>query len=102
MNVVVWLIVGGLVGCIAHLIMHTHAQRGLLLNLMVGIAGAAFIVGCFIAPAVGVSSLRQAHLSPAGLVLSLAGASVLLATIHLVRRAQMRRYRRRPDARHAN
>ena len=39
-NVLIWLVLGGLIGWIASLIMRTDAQQGILLNIVVGIIGA--------------------------------------------------------------
>src|SRR6266702_4291734 len=44
MNFILWLIVGGIVGWLASLIMKTDAQQGILLNVIVGIVG-AFVGG---------------------------------------------------------
>jgi len=44
MGLIVWLIVGGVVGWLASIIMRTDAQQGILLNIVVGIVG-AFIGG---------------------------------------------------------
>ena len=40
MGIIIWLIVGGVVGWLASLIMRTDAQQGILLNIVVGIVGA--------------------------------------------------------------
>ncbi len=40
MSFLVWLIVGGIVGWLASVIMHTDAQQDLLLNSIVGSVGA--------------------------------------------------------------
>ncbi len=40
MDIILWIIFGGLVGWIASLIMKTNAQQGILLNIIVGIVGA--------------------------------------------------------------
>ncbi len=39
MSIIGWLIFGGLVGWIASKIMGTDAEQGMLLNILVGIAG---------------------------------------------------------------
>ena len=39
MNFILWIIVGGILGWIASLIMHTNAQQGPMLNILVGIMG---------------------------------------------------------------
>ena len=40
MGIIIWLIVGGIVGWLASLVMRTDAQQGVLLNVVVGIVGA--------------------------------------------------------------
>ena len=40
MGIIIWLIVGGICGWLASLIMRTDAQQGIILNIIVGIVGA--------------------------------------------------------------
>ena len=40
MNFIIWIVIGGILGWIASMIMRTNAQQGLLLNVAVGIVGA--------------------------------------------------------------
>lgn len=40
MSILAWIILGGLAGWIASLIMKTDAQQGILLNIVVGVVGA--------------------------------------------------------------
>ena len=40
MGIIIWLVVGGVVGWLASLIMRTDAQQGILMNIVVGIVGA--------------------------------------------------------------
>ena len=44
MGIIIWLVVGGIFGWLASLIMRTDAQQGIMLNIVVGIVG-AFIGG---------------------------------------------------------
>ncbi len=88
MNFLIWLIVGGVVGWLASLIMRTDAQQGILLNVIVGIVG-ALIGGWVISPMVGVASLEEG-LSIASFLVSLVGAVVLLAVVNLFRRGRVR------------
>ena len=39
MNFIIWLVVGGLIGWVASMIMKTDAQQGVILNVVVGIVG---------------------------------------------------------------
>jgi uncharacterized membrane protein YeaQ/YmgE (transglycosylase-associated protein family) len=88
MNLIVWLLVGGIVGWIASLIMKTDAQQGIVLNVIVGIVG-AFLAGLVISPLVGVSTINQGISLPT-VVVSLVGAIVLLAIVNLFRRGHPR------------
>ena len=40
MNFIIWLIVGGLIGWLASMLMKTNHQQGIFLNVVVGIVGA--------------------------------------------------------------
>lgn len=88
MNFIVWLIVGGLIGWVASLIMRTDAQQGILLNIVVGIAG-SFLAGLLISPLMGASALDEG-ISVASVGVSLLGAIVLLAVVNLLRRGRIR------------
>ena len=82
MNLIVYLIVGALVGYVASLIMHTNSQQGLLLDIVVGVVG-AFLAGFLISPLLGIGTINDAITLPTVLV-SLMGAIVLLALYKLV------------------
>jgi uncharacterized membrane protein YeaQ/YmgE (transglycosylase-associated protein family) len=89
MNIIIWLVVGGVIGWVASLIMRTDARQGLLLNVVVGIVGAV-LGGWFLSPLFGVSTINQGNFSLAGLLVSLLGAVVLLAIVNLIRRGATR------------
>ena len=89
MNIIIWLVVGGLVGWVASLVMRTDARQGILLNIVVGIVG-AFLGGWIISPLVGGATINQGDLSVVGLLVSLGGAILLLAIVNLVRRGAAR------------
>jgi uncharacterized membrane protein YeaQ/YmgE (transglycosylase-associated protein family) len=88
MNFLIWLIIGGIVGWLASLIMRTDAQQGLLLNIVVGIVG-AFIGGWVISPMVGVATINEG-ISIGSILVSLVGAVILLAIVNLFRRGSVR------------
>lgn len=88
MGIIIWLIVGGVVGWLASMIMKTDAQQGILLNVVVGIVG-AFIGGWLIGPLVGAGSINDGF-SIMGFVVSLIGAVILLAIVNLFRRGRVR------------
>jgi uncharacterized membrane protein YeaQ/YmgE (transglycosylase-associated protein family) len=89
MNIIVWLIVGGLIGWLASILMRTDARQGIFLNVVVGIVGAV-LGGWFLSPMVGVSTINQGNFSVAGLIVSLVGAVALLAVVNLIRRGAVR------------
>lgn len=82
-GIIVWLIVGGVCGWLASLIMRTDAQQGIVLNVVVGIVGAVIanlIFGNSINGAITVQTFLY----------SLLGAVILLAIVNLVRRGSVR------------
>ena len=84
MNFIIWLIVGGLVGWVASIIMKTNGQQGILLNVIVGIVG-AFIAGYVLTPFLGISTINQNNFSIPALLVSLGGAVILLFVVSLFR-----------------
>jgi uncharacterized membrane protein YeaQ/YmgE (transglycosylase-associated protein family) len=89
MNLIIWLVVGGLIGWLASKIMNTDAQQGIGLNIVVGIIG-ALLAGWLITPMVGGATINQGDFSLSGLLISLLGAVVLLAIVNLFRRGRVR------------
>jgi uncharacterized membrane protein YeaQ/YmgE (transglycosylase-associated protein family) len=88
MGIIIWLIVGGVVGWLASIIMRTDGQQGILLNVVVGIVG-ALIAGFIISPMIGVGTINEG-ISVATVLVSLVGAVVLLAIVNLFRRGSVR------------
>lgn len=89
MNFIIWLVVGGLIGWVASMIMKTDAQQGLILNVVVGIIG-SMLGGWFVAPLLGTGTINQNDFSVMGLISSLIGAVILLAIVNLFRRGSAR------------
>ncbi len=88
-NFIVWLVVGGVIGWIASMIMRTDAQQGVFLNVVVGIVGAA-LAGWLISPLVGIPSINEAGFSIGAFIVSLIGAVILLGIVNLFRRGSPR------------
>jgi uncharacterized membrane protein YeaQ/YmgE (transglycosylase-associated protein family) len=88
MGIIIWLIVGGVVGWLASIVMRTNAQQGIILNVIVGIVGAV-LGGWLISPLVGAGTINQGITVPSFLV-SLVGAIILLAIVNLFRRGTVR------------
>lgn len=89
MNFIIGLIIGGIIGWVASMIMKTDAQQGVVLNVVVGIVG-AMLGGWFISPLVGVPTINQDAFSIPAMLVSLVGAVILLAIVNLVRRGTAR------------
>ncbi|HEV7618335.1 MAG TPA: GlsB/YeaQ/YmgE family stress response membrane protein [Burkholderiaceae bacterium] len=89
MNFIIWIVVGGILGWIASMIMKTDAQQGMFLNIVVGIVG-ALLGGWLLAPLFGTGTINQNDFSIGSLLVSLLGAVVLLAIVNLVRRGTPR------------
>lgn len=89
MTLVMILIVGGVIGWLASLMMRTDGQQGVLLNVVVGIVGAV-IAGVIITPLIGGAPITSGSFDVMSLVASFLGAVVLLAIINLFRRGSVR------------
>lgn len=89
MNFIIWLVVGGLIGWVASMIMKTDGQQGIILNVVVGIVG-AMLGGWLISPLVGVPTINQDAFSLPAMLVSLVGAIILLGIVNLFRRGGAR------------
>jgi uncharacterized membrane protein YeaQ/YmgE (transglycosylase-associated protein family) len=88
MGIIIWLIVGGIVGWLASIIMKTDGQQGILLNVVVGIVG-ALLAGFLISPMLGIGTINSG-LTAGTFLVSLGGAVILLAIVNLFRRGRAR------------
>jgi len=89
MNFIIWIVVGGVIGWLASMVMRTDAQQGLFLNIVVGIVG-AFLGGWLLAPLFGTGTINQNDFSLASMFVSFLGAVVLLMVVNLFRRGSVR------------
>ena len=89
MNFIIWIVVGGIIGWLASMVMRTDAQQGMFLNIVVGIVG-AMLGGWLIAPLLGQGTINSNDFSLGGLAVSFIGALILLAIVNLVRRGSPR------------
>jgi uncharacterized membrane protein YeaQ/YmgE (transglycosylase-associated protein family) len=89
MNFIIWIVVGGVIGWLASMVMRTNAQQGLFLNIVVGIVG-AFLGGWLLAPLFGTGTINQNDFSLASMFVSFLGAVVLLMIVNLFRRGSVR------------
>lgn len=89
MNFIIWIVVGGIIGWLASLVMKTDAEQGMILNIVVGIIG-ALLGGWLLAPLFGTGTINQNDFSLGSLLVSFLGAIILLMIVNLVRRGRTR------------
>jgi uncharacterized membrane protein YeaQ/YmgE (transglycosylase-associated protein family) len=85
MNIIIWLIVGALVGWVASRVVRIHPGEGILLNVVAGGIGGVF-GGWLLSPLLGVSSIDRATFSLPSLFVSFMGAVILLVFVTFTRR----------------
>jgi uncharacterized membrane protein YeaQ/YmgE (transglycosylase-associated protein family) len=89
MNLIIMLIVGGVLGWLASMVMRTNGQQGMFLNVVVGIVG-AMLAGYLITPFLGGSPITSGALDIKSLFVSFLGAVVLLGVVNLIKRGSVR------------
>lgn len=89
MGFILWLVIGGVVGWLASLVMRRDASQGIFLNIVVGIIGSV-LGGWLISPLIGAPSINSGEISAASLFVSFLGAVILLAIVNLVTRRSVR------------
>ena len=88
MGWIIALIVGGVAGWLASLVMNRDASMGIFWNIVVGCVGS--VVGNLIAgPLLGISGSVQ-EFSLVGLGVAVLGAIVLLGIVNLIQRGRVR------------
>ena len=89
MGITLWLVIGGIIGWLASIVMRTDGSQGIFLNIVVGIVG-SFLGGWLISPLIGAGTINSGDISIAGLFVSFLGAVVLLAIVNLITRKRVR------------
>lgn len=74
MNLIIQLIIGGVIGWLASIVMKTNAQMGVIANVLVGIVGAA--IGGWLGAQLGIGASALM-----GFIMAVVGASVLIAIL---------------------
>ena len=88
MGWIIALIVGGIAGWLASIIMRRDSSMGIFWNIVVGIIG-AIIGNAVIAPLIGIGGSIQTF-NLGGFIIAIIGAIVLLAIVNLVQRGRVR------------
>jgi uncharacterized membrane protein YeaQ/YmgE (transglycosylase-associated protein family) len=89
MGIILWLVIGGVVGWLASIVMRRDGSMGIPMNIVVGIVG-ALLGGWLVGPMVGAPSINSGTISAGSLLVSFLGAVVLLAIVNLITRNRVR------------
>ena len=89
MGIILWLVIGGVVGWLASIVMRRDGSQGIFLNIVVGIVG-AMLGGLLLGPLLGAPSINSGVISVGSLLVSFLGAVVLLAIVNLISRNRVR------------
>ncbi len=87
MGIIIAIIVGGIIGWLASIVMRTDGQQGIFLNIVVGVIGS--FLGNIIAGLFGMGASLQTF-QPIALLWAFIGSVVLLGIINMVRRGRVR------------
>lgn len=89
MNFIIWIVIGGIIGWLASMVMKTDAQQGIFLNMVVGIVG-ALLGGWLLSPMFGGGTINADDFSALSLLVSFLGAVILLGIVNLIFRGRLR------------
>ena len=90
MAFILWLIIGGVLGWLASIVMRTDAQQGIFLNIIVGIVG-SMLGGFLLGPLFGAPGINSGNMmDPMNLLVAFLGAVILLAIVNLFTRGRVR------------
>ena len=84
MGLVFLLVIGGLLGWLAAIIMRAETRRGIAFNIAAGIAG-ALVAGLVIGPLLGRGNLLEGAYSVDGLLVAFAGTVLFLFLVNMFR-----------------
>lgn len=89
MSWIIAIVMGGIIGWVASIVMKTDAQQGIFLNIIIGCVGSIlgrFLFGGFL----GGGQLRGNAFDPMTLLTAFLGAILLIGIVNLVRRGKVR------------
>jgi uncharacterized membrane protein YeaQ/YmgE (transglycosylase-associated protein family) len=88
MGILSWIVLGLIAGALAKLIMPGRDPGGIIITILIGIAGA--VIGGFVASALGVGTVTGLNLG--SIVIAVIGALILLAIYHFTIRRRSSAY----------
>ncbi|MGZ6346466.1 MAG: GlsB/YeaQ/YmgE family stress response membrane protein [Anaerolineales bacterium] len=83
LNIIIYLVVAAIIGWVATELMHDRSN--LLINIIVAVIG-GFIAGYFLTPLFHISPIGVGAISIPAMLITLAGAVILLFIVNLIRR----------------
>ncbi|HET9403757.1 MAG TPA: hypothetical protein VFO57_04165 [Burkholderiales bacterium] len=83
MNIMIWLLAGGIAGWIGYTYMQFNEDRGMIVSIIIGMLG-GFFGGKVLAPMLGAVAASPADFSLPGVVVALASAAACLALGNLI------------------
>ena len=86
---IIAVVIGGVIGWLASIVMKTDAQQGIFLNIVVGAIG-SFLGRLLFGSFLGGGRLRDNPWDPMTLLAAFLGAVLLLGIVNLVRRGRVR------------
>ena len=89
MGLVFLVVIGGILGWLAAIIMRAEDARGMVLNVVAGIGG-ALMTGLVIGPLFGFGNILDGRYDVDGLLTALAGSVVVLFAVNLLRNRELR------------
>jgi len=90
MGIILWLVIGGVVGWLASIVMRRDGSMGIPMNIVVGIIGAMLGGFLFNMLGIGGANINNSDFSLSALIVSFIGAVILLGIVNLVRRGSVR------------
>ena len=95
MNVVIWILAGAMLGSAANLVLGTRNRAGIALDVAIGVAG-IMSGGWLLSILARTSPFAAGEFATASLLISLIGATVLLAALQVLRGRSSRETAMRP------
>jgi uncharacterized membrane protein YeaQ/YmgE (transglycosylase-associated protein family) len=84
-NIIAWIIVGGIAGWLASIVMKTNSRQGCITDIVVGVIGG--FIGGFVLEQLGIGG-EVTGLNVGSILVAFVGAVIFLALLRLVQRSR--------------